>query len=83
MSKHIENRQIVESISSRDERLRYINKCAIDDINRKILILRYIEFKSFDYIADTIGLSLSQVSRRYKAALNMLVKCMIDDTKTE
>jgi DNA-directed RNA polymerase specialized sigma24 family protein len=34
--------------------------------------MRHIQFKPFGYIADTIGLSVSQVGRRYKRALEAL-----------
>lgn len=69
---HRDNKRLIDSVHSTAERRELIERCALDDINTQILLMRHIEFKPFDYIADTIGLSLSQVCRRYRYASQML-----------
>lgn len=69
---HRDNKRLIDSVHSTAERRELIERCALDDINTKILLLRHTEFKPFDYIADTIGLSLSQVCRRYRYATQIL-----------
>lgn len=55
-----------------ERRRQLIARCALDEIDIEILKLRHIQFKPFGYIADTVGLSASQVGRRYKRALAAL-----------
>lgn len=69
---HRDNKRLIDSVHSTAERRELIELCALDDINTQILLLRHTEFKPFDYIADTIGLSLSQVCRRYRYASQIL-----------
>ena len=69
---HRDNKRVIDSVRSLSERRELIELCALDDINTQILLLRHTEFKPFDYIADTIGLSLSQVCRRYRYATQIL-----------
>ena len=73
MSDHIDRTHIINAVRSLEQRRELISRCALDDIDVEILTLRHIKFKSFGYIADTIGLSVSQVGRRYKRALRALV----------
>lgn len=69
---HRDNKRVIDSVRSTAERRELIELCALDDINTQILLLRHTQFKSFDYIADVIGLSLSQVCRRYRHASQIL-----------
>ena len=69
MSDHIDRTHLINAIRSVEKRRELIARCALDDIDAQILTLRNIKFKPFDYIADTVGLSVSQVGRRYKRAL--------------
>ena len=73
MSDHIDRTHIINAVRPLEQRRELISRCALDDIDVEILTLRHIKFKSFGYIADTIGLSVSQVGRRYKRALRALV----------
>lgn len=72
MSDHIDRTHIINAVRSLEQRRELIARCALDDIDVEILTLRHIKFKSFGYIADTVGLSASQVGRRYKRALRAL-----------
>lgn len=71
-SDHIERKHLVASIRSLDRRRQLIARLALEDIDVQILTMRHVQFKSFGYIADIVGLSPSQVGRRYKSALEAL-----------
>lgn len=73
MSDHIDRTHIINAVRSLEQRRELISQCALDEIDVEILTLWHIKFKSFGYIADTVGLSVSQVGRRYKRALRALV----------
>lgn len=51
-----------------------IDYLPINSIERQICELRHIDFKPWGAIAAEIPMSRSQVYRRYKAALNLLLK---------
>lgn len=74
MSDHIDRTHLIASIRSIDRRRALIARCALDEIDVRILTMRHIEHKSFGYIADIIGLSAAQVGRRYKRALEALAE---------
>lgn len=69
---HRDNKRVIDSVHSLSERRELIYRCALDEIDTRILILRHAEFKPFDYIADTVGLSMSAVRRRYRRAVEIL-----------
>jgi DNA-directed RNA polymerase specialized sigma subunit len=71
-SDHIDRTHLVAGIRDLDRRRQLIARCALDEIDMEILTLRHIKFKPFGYIADVVGLSVSQVGRRYKRALEAL-----------
>lgn len=72
MTDHIDRTHIINAVRSLEQRRELISRCALDEIDVEILTLRHIKFKSFGYIADMVGLSVSQVGRRYKRALRAL-----------
>ncbi len=74
MSDHIDRTHLVASIRDMERRRTLISRCALDEIDIEILTLRHVKFKPFGYIADTVGLSVSQVGRRYKRALLALAE---------
>ena len=74
MSAHIDRTHLIASIRSIDRRRALIAKCALDEVDIRILTMRHIEHKPFGYIADIIGLSVSQVGKRYKRALEALAE---------
>lgn len=75
-SDHINRTRLIASIRDLERRRALISRLALDEIDVRILTLRHVEFKPFDYIADTVGLSLSQVGRRYKRALAALAEML-------
>lgn len=72
MSDHIDRVHLINSIGDINRRRQLIERCALDDIDTEIITLRLLKHKSFDYIADTVGLSRSQTGRRYKKSLQLL-----------
>lgn len=59
----------MEAIPGVDERNRLIAQCALDDIDRRILVMRYAQCRDFSYIADEIGMSYACVIKRHRRAL--------------
>ncbi len=73
-SDHITRTHIVAKIRDMEHRRQLIARLALDEIDIEILRMRHLQFKSFGYIADMVGLSVSQVGRRYKRALQALAE---------
>ncbi len=69
MTEHIKCKHFLDKISGSDERLSLIALCALDDTDKEILRLRYVNFNDFGYIADTLGLAYPTVIKRHKKAL--------------
>lgn len=69
MSEHTDRKRIIDAVRSKERRRQLIASLALDEIDIRILTMRHIEHKPFDYIADSIGMSRSQIGRRYKHAL--------------
>ncbi len=74
MSSHIERVHRLDSIGSKEKRKELIESAALDDIEINIMTMRHIGHKPFDYIADSVGLSVRQVGRRYKKALELVMQ---------
>lgn len=73
MTEHVRRKHYVaEQIGDEDDRRALIAKCAVDDVDKQILSMRYIKHQDFGYIADTLGLSYSAVIRRHAKALRIL-----------
>lgn len=72
--KHIETRNAINAIPRKDDLRSLLDGINIDPMDREIMRMRYEEKKSWDYIADTIGYSLSTVKRRHARILNKISK---------
>ena len=72
MTDHLRNKQLLDGIASVDGRRELIAQCALDDIDRQILTMRYIRHQDFGFIADTLGLSYPAVIKRHKKALALV-----------
>lgn len=69
MSTHIEVRNALKSISSREEFNALLDSRVLSDEERKILELHYIKHKPLGYIADELGFSERTVKRYHHNAL--------------
>lgn len=81
MTEHLRRKHFFEEIADVELRTELISRCALDDTDRQILILRYAKKQDFGFIADKIGLSYPAVIKRHKKALIMLQKLAIERTK--
>lgn len=81
MTEHLRRKHFFEEIPDVARRTELISRCALDDTDRRILILRYAEQKDFGFIADKIGLSYPAVIKRHKKALIMLQRLATERTK--
>lgn len=69
MSTHIEVRNALRGISSREEFERLLDSRVLSDEERTILELHYIKHKPLGYIADELGFSERTVKRYHHNAL--------------
>lgn len=73
MTEHVRRKHdFSETVGDEDQRRALIAKCAVDDTDKQILLMRYIKHHDFGFIADTLGLSYSAVVRRHAKALRVL-----------
>lgn len=74
MRKHIETRNAINAIPRKSDLRALLDAINISDEEREIMRLRYEACKSWDYIADTLGYSLSSVKRRHGRILDKISK---------
>lgn len=72
-SEHVERRHTAAAVPRREDLLRAISEANIDDVDREILTMHYVQGKPFGYIADVKGYSQRQIVRRHKTALVKIV----------
>ena len=75
MTDHISRTHQAKKIESRQAIRDAIEAAALDDVEREILRMRHLEYRSLGAIAGLTGYSLSQVSRKYKHALVKMLAC--------
>lgn len=80
-SEHVQRRHAAESVPLREDLIRAIELANIDDIDREILVMHYVQKKPWGYIADVAGYSLRQIVRRHKTALVKIVAVLAMQTK--
>lgn len=75
MTEHVRRKHdFSDGINDEETRRALIQRCAVDDTDKKILSMRYVKHQDFGFIADTLGLSYSAVIRRHSKALQALQK---------
>lgn len=70
---HVERRHTINAVSKREDLVQAIDSANIEDIDREILKMHYIQGKTWGYIADIKGYSIRQIVRRHKMALVKIV----------
>ena len=75
MTDHISRKHQAEDIESRQVIRDAIDAAALDDVEREILRMRHLEYRSLGTIAGLMGYSQSQISRKYKRALVKMLAC--------
>lgn len=51
-----------------------LEDCAITEIDRNIIIMHYVDGYSFDFIADSLGYSVSAIKKKHKRILDKISK---------
>lgn len=72
MTDHVGRKRLFDNIPDEEERCRLVARCALDETDKKIIIMRYVKHNDFGYIADAVGLSYPAVIKRHKKALVLL-----------
>ena len=72
MSKHIELKHKVKNINRKADFYEMINESMLNEIEKKVMIMHYVENKPFDYIADELGYSVQGITKMHKRILNKL-----------
>lgn len=80
-SEHVQRRHTAESVPLREDLIRAIECANIDDIDREILKMHYVQGKPWGYIADVEGYSVRQIVRRHKTALVKIVAVLAMQAK--
>ena len=75
MTDHVSRKHQAEDIESRQAIRDAIEAAALDDVEREILRMRHLEYRSLGAIAGLMGYSQSQISRKYKRALVKMLAC--------
>lgn len=66
-------RDKLKSISTYKTFYQILDGVILSEEEKKILEMFYLENKSFDFIADEIGISRATISRRHKKILDKLI----------
>ena len=72
MSKHIEIKHRVRSINKKVDFYNFLEESMLNENEKKMMELYYVQNKSLDYIADELGYSPQGISKMHKRILNKL-----------
>jgi len=72
MTKHIETRKKIRRIADVSTFKNLLEQTTLSDIDKRILILHYLDDKDFRYIGDTLGFSESTIKKRHRKILSKL-----------
>ena len=71
-SEHIKRKHKIKQIGSKTTFNELLEESMLNDIEKEMLKMYYVEGKSMDYIADTMGYSLQGILSMHKRALKKL-----------
>lgn len=72
MSKHIELKHKVRSINKKVDFYNLLEESMLNENEKKMMEMYYVQNKSLDYIADELGYSPQGISKMHKRILNKL-----------
>ena len=72
MTKHIETRKKIKSISKKSTFDSLLEDSMLNDKEKQVMRMYYLEKKDFDYIADTLGYSRAGIVKMHKRILKQL-----------
>ena len=74
MSDHIDAKKLIRRYITDEADIRAVaERCALKDVDRRILVMILAEKHDRGFVADTLGYSISQVGRRFSEALPVFV----------
>lgn len=72
MTKHIELKHKIKNINRKTDFDSLINDSMLNETEKKMMNMFYVENKSIDFIADTLGYSSQGIIKMHKRILNKL-----------
>lgn len=72
MSKHIDTKHKIKQINKKTDFYSLLDEAILNENERKMMILYYVEGKSLDYIADELGYSNQGIAKMHKRILSKL-----------
>ncbi len=72
MSKHIDIKHKVKKINKKVDFYNLLEESMLNDNEKKMMEMYYVQNKSLDYIADELGYSPQGISKMHKRILNKL-----------
>ncbi len=73
-TRNVDTRNALNAIPKRSELKDLLDAVNIGPDDRELMRLRYEEQKTWDFIADTLGYSISSVKRRHGKILDKICK---------
>ena len=72
MSKHIDLKHKVQNINRKIDFQNLLEESMLNENEKKLLIMHYVEGKQFNYIADELGYTQQGITKMHKRILNKL-----------
>lgn len=72
MSKHIEIKHKIQKINRKVDFNNLLEESMLNETEKQMMKMFYIENKSLDYIADVLGYTKQGISKMHKRILNKL-----------
>lgn len=72
MTKHIEVRKKIKSIGKKATFNSILEESTLNDKEKHLMVMYYLEKKDFDYIADILGYSKAGIVKMHKRILKQL-----------
>ena len=72
MSKHIEIKHKVKNINRKADFYELLNESMLNETEKKMMVMHYVEGKQLDFIADELGYTEQGIAKMHKRILNKL-----------
>lgn len=72
MTRHIDIKHKVQQINRKSKFCEILEDSMLDDKEKQIMIMHYLDKKSFSYIADEMGYSEAGIIKKHKNILSKL-----------
>ena len=73
-SPNIQTRRALKEIPRKSEFMDLLESCMLNETDKQIMCMKYIESKDWNYIADTLGYCESAIRRRHSKILSKIRK---------